>query len=81
MLTDPSQNKSSELTTIARLMEDKGTAVSTIAPGQSAIEAAQVMADEHIGVLVCCDDPTVVCGVISERDIVRAFAERSDHIP
>ena len=80
MLTDPAQNQTSERTTIARLIEDKGTAVSTVAPGQSAVEAAQMMADERIGVLVCCDDPTVVCGIISERDIVRAFAEQSDRV-
>lgn len=61
--------------TVRRLLEEKGTAVSTISPDDLVVDAARIMRDEHIGVLVCCDDPTVVAGVISERDIVRVFAE------
>lgn len=70
-----------EITTIERLIQEKGTAVSTISPSETAIEAAGIMASEKIGVLVCCIDPTVVSGVISERDIVRAVAERPQEIP
>lgn len=64
--------------TIRELIEDKGTDVSTVSPDQQAVDAAKIMAEERIGVLVCCFDPTVVSGVISERDIVRAFAEQPD---
>jgi len=66
--------------TVRRLLEEKGTAVSTISPDDMVIEAARIMHQEHIGVLVCCDDPTVVAGVISERDIVRVFAEQPKNI-
>ena len=59
--------------TIRRLVEEKGSAVSTISPDDLVVDAARVMAEEKIGVLVCCEDPTVVSGVISERDIVRVL--------
>lgn len=70
-----------KITTISKIIEDKGTAVSTISPDEMAVEAARIMAEERIGVLICCDDPTVVSGVISERDLVRAFAHQSAQIP
>ncbi|MEQ9555965.1 MAG: CBS domain-containing protein [Rhodospirillales bacterium] len=66
--------------TIRRLVEEKGSAVSTISPDDLIVDAARVMAEEKIGVLVCCDDPTVVSGVISERDIVRVFAEHPEGV-
>jgi len=66
--------------TIRRLVEEKGSAVSTISPDDLVVVAARVMAEEKIGVLVCCDDPTVVSGVISERDIVRVFAEHPEGV-
>ena len=66
--------------TVRRLLEEKGTAVCTISPDDMVVDAARIMHDEHIGVLVCCDDPTVVAGVISERDIVRVFAEKRQDI-
>ncbi|MEQ9169609.1 MAG: CBS domain-containing protein [Rhodospirillales bacterium] len=66
--------------TIRRLIEEKGSAVSTISPDDLVVDAARVMAEEKIGVLVCCDDPTVVSGVISERDIVRVFAEHPEGV-
>ena len=66
--------------TVRRLLEEKGTAVCTISPDDLVVDAARIMHDEHIGVLVCCDDPTVVAGVISERDIVRVFAEKRQDI-
>ncbi|PIW25900.1 MAG: hypothetical protein COW30_17910 [Rhodospirillales bacterium CG15_BIG_FIL_POST_REV_8_21_14_020_66_15] len=66
--------------TIRRLLEEKGTAVSTVSPDDLIVDAARIMAEERIGVLVCCDDPTVVSGVISERDIVRIFAEHPEGV-
>jgi CBS domain-containing protein len=66
--------------TVRRLIEEKGSAVSTISPDDLVVDAARVMAEERIGVLVCCDDPTIVAGVISERDIVRVFAEHPEGV-
>lgn len=80
-VAEEDQADQAQLTTkIKQLLESKGTDVSTIAPSQKAVEAAKIMAEERIGVLVCCIDPTVVSGVISERDIVRTFAEQPDRI-
>tara|TARA_R110001592_G_scaffold309733_1_gene584110 strand:+ start:2932 stop:3426 length:495 start_codon:yes stop_codon:yes gene_type:complete len=66
--------------TVRRLVEEKGSAVSTISPDDLVVDAARMMAEEKIGVLVCCDDPTIVAGVISERDIVRVFAEHPEGV-
>lgn len=79
MTSDPSESGQTPKT-IRRLIEEKGSAVSTISPDDLVVDAARVMADERIGVLVCCDDPTVVAGVISERDIVRVFADHPDGV-
>jgi CBS domain-containing protein len=44
-------------------------------------DAARVMADKRIGVLVCRDASGGVEGILSERDIVRAAAERPEDLP
>ena len=52
----------------------------TALPKESIREAAAKMARHNIGLLVLVDesDPNKIVGVVSERDIVRAIAERGD---
>ena len=48
----------------------------TISSGASLLEAAKLMVEKNMGLLVVCDakDKTKLVGVISERDIIRAIA-------
>jgi CBS domain-containing protein len=52
-------------------------AVVRVAPGSSLHEVADALAEANVGVVVVGDD-RAVSGVVSERDIVRALAERRD---
>jgi CBS domain-containing protein len=47
----------------------------TIPPGATLIDAAKVMVENNLGLLVICDaeDKTKVAGVISERDIIKSI--------
>ncbi len=58
-----------ERTTVARLLEHKGSAVVTITPADSVYEALQLMADKEIGALVVVDGERPI-GLMSERDHV-----------
>ena len=57
-------------------MSLKGGDVATIAPSASLATAAKVLAERRIGALVVMDAADRVAGMLSERDIVRALAER-----
>ncbi len=48
----------------------------TIPSGRSMLDAAKLMVENNIGLLVICDakDKTKLAGVISERDIIKAIA-------
>ena len=48
----------------------------TISSGATLLEAAKLMVEKNMGLLVVCDakDKTKLVGVISERDIIRAIA-------
>ena len=48
----------------------------TIPSGRSILDAAKLMVENNIGLLVICDakDKTKLAGVISERDIIKAIA-------
>jgi acetoin utilization protein AcuB len=48
----------------------------TASPGMSLASAAKLMASEHIGGLPVIDDAGALVGIITEADILRAFAER-----
>lgn len=60
--------------TVARVLDQKGAAVVTIAPDHSLREAADVLAKHRIGALVISRGGGTVEGILSERDIVRAIA-------
>lgn len=59
---------------IGELLREKGDSVLTVSPNADVTEAAHVLFDNKIGLLVVLDDHESVVGVISERDIVRAVA-------
>jgi CBS domain-containing protein len=62
--------------TVKTILSLKGGDVATIAPTASLATAAKVLAERRIGALVVMDAADRVAGMLSERDIVRALAER-----
>ncbi len=62
--------------TVKAILSLKGGDVATIAPTASLATAAEVLAERRIGALVVTDSADRVAGMLSERDIVRALAER-----
>jgi CBS domain-containing protein len=63
--------------TIESILRRKGTDVTTIAPEASIKRAADWLRAKDIGALVVTRDNTVL-GLISEREIVRAFSRHGD---
>ena len=58
------------MTTVQRLLQNKGHTVWSITPDASVFEAVQLMADKRVGALMVVDRNELV-GVISERDYAR----------
>jgi CBS domain-containing protein len=58
---------------VENVLSQKGTEVATIGPEASVKRAADWLRAKNIGALVVTSDRAVL-GIISERDIVRAFA-------
>ena len=60
--------------TVSRILKTKGTAVITARPADTVASIAKTLASRRIGAVVILDG-TEIAGIVSERDIVRAFAE------
>ena len=61
---------------VKSIVDNKGHDVVTIKPGASLDTAAKLLAERHIGAVVVLGTDDRVVGILSERDIVRAIAER-----
>ena len=61
---------------ITDLLRVKGTRVVTVTPDTTVRQLLAVLAEHGIGAVVVSADGTSVDGIASERDIVRAFAQR-----
>jgi CBS domain-containing protein len=62
--------------TVSIILAGKGRNVVTVEPGASLAEAIKVLADKRIGAALILGADRRIAGIISERDIVRALAER-----
>ena len=62
--------------TVKTILALKGGDVATIEPTASLATAAEVLAERRIGALVVMDCAGRIAGMLSERDVVRALAER-----
>ncbi|MBI3435639.1 MAG: CBS domain-containing protein [Proteobacteria bacterium] len=62
--------------TVQGILARKGRGVNTIDPAANIAQAAALLAQHGIGALVVTGAGDRVVGIISERDIVRALAER-----
>ncbi len=59
--------------TVAHILAAKGRDVVTIEPARTMAEAARLLAERRIGVVVAVTPSGGVAGILSERDIVRAI--------
>jgi CBS domain-containing protein len=61
---------------IRDVLRGKGDRVVTVSPDTGVDELLGLLARRRIGAAVVSTDGTTVEGIVSERDVVRAFAER-----
>lgn len=59
---------------VSGILQEKGAEVATIAPSRTLVDAAEELRRRGIGALVVTDAEGRVDGIISERDMVHAFA-------
>jgi len=64
---------------VESILRQKGTEVATIAPEASIKRAADWLRAKNIGALVVTRNDAIL-GIISERDIVRAFSEYGEPV-
>jgi CBS domain-containing protein len=59
---------------LATILAGKGSHVVTIAPSANIRELLSLLAEHKVGALVVSTDGTSISGIVSERDVVRAFS-------
>ena len=57
------------------IIRNKGSAVTTIAPGATVAELVRLLSEQRIGAVVVSTDGHHIEGIVSERDVVRGLAE------
>ena len=65
---------------ISDVLRVKGGQVVTVTPDTNVRQLLNVLAEHRIGAVVVSADGTSVDGIVSERDIVRALAERGSDV-
>jgi CBS domain-containing protein len=61
---------------ISDILRVKGDKVVTVTPGSDVTQLLALLAEHRIGAVIVSADGTHVDGIVSERDVVRALAER-----
>ena len=59
---------------VSDVLKEKGRDVITISSDATILDAAKLLAKSRIGALIVADGKKGLAGILSERDIVRAFA-------
>src|SRR5271169_275505 len=62
--------------TVSIILAGKGREVVSIEPSATLVSAVGLLAEKHIGALLILGAGRRVAGILTERDIVRALAER-----
>ncbi len=60
--------------TVAAILSEKGNEVLTVKPGVNLAQIIDILAENKIGAAVVVAPDSTVCGIVSERDIVRELA-------
>ncbi len=63
---------------VATILNMKGRDVATAKAEASLMEIVHFLAEHKVGAIVVVDDTGGLCGIISERDIVRALSAQGD---
>lgn len=61
---------------VSQILREKGSEVFTVSPGDSVAAAAALLFSRRVGAMVVVDDANEIVGILSERDVVAAIAER-----
>lgn len=61
---------------ITAILDRKGREVVTVSPDTTLADASRLLSEHRIGAVVVCGAEDRVVGILSERDIVHALAER-----
>lgn len=59
--------------TVKAILQSKGNCVPTVSSDARIRDVLQRLEDEDVGALVVTDEDANICGIISERDIVRGL--------
>lgn len=59
---------------VRHILQDKGRSIIAISPGATIQEAALLLAEKRIGVVIVKAGDGALAGILSERDLVRAVA-------
>jgi CBS domain-containing protein len=65
---------------VETILRNKGSSVTTIRPEATIAEAVDTLRRDRIGALVVSEDGESVDGIVSERDIVSALADRGSDL-
>ena len=60
---------------VSTIIGQKGNGVFTVEPGKKMSDMTTILAEHKIGAVIVTDENAHVCGVLSERDIVRALSK------
>ena len=63
------------MTTVARILDEKGRDVFTTQPHRTLKEVIGLLAEKGVGAVVVSDTSLSVLGILSERDVVRVIAK------
>lgn len=62
--------------TVKHILDEKGRNVVTVSPSMGTLDAVRFLADNKIGAVVVTGVGGKIAGILSERDIVRAMAQK-----
>jgi len=65
---------------VAAILSEKGRRVFTAEPEASLQEVTRELAQNGVGCIVLVDKKGAICGIVSERDIVRALARGGSRV-
>ena len=63
---------------VATILKSKGRAVTTERPDATLLDVSSKLAAKKIGAIVIVGESGRILGIISERDVIRAIAERGE---
>ncbi|HEX5934648.1 MAG TPA: CBS domain-containing protein, partial [Pseudorhizobium sp.] len=66
--------------TVRNMLDIKGRDVVAVSPDKSLLEVARVLHEKRIGAVVVTSVEERVAGIFTERDLVRAMAEKGGEV-